>query len=264
MLRTVSGGYRQPLTSAIVNRAASRTEVNKSTDTVSDKVELSQVDNAVEALCLPILEPTFQLSLAAGYLLSLRAAGGHAPLIDIALHSQAAGSDTSIHSVLDLTNAKNPIQVDGQVAGQSVSGQVTMDPAGRGISWAGLRGAQSEHGQLGFDPASKALTLEAEFGGVKADLRFKLLGGAGLKSFQGFEVSGTVDGQPYQSVNRFAMQPDGQATFSCDGQLADSPIHKQYQGQLEQTGSSISLNLQGSGNSAGVEQQVETVFTYLP
>ncbi|MGE0491620.1 MAG: hypothetical protein AB7S38_20580 [Vulcanimicrobiota bacterium] len=264
MLKTVSGGSRQLLPSAIVNRAASRTEVHKSPETVSDRVELSQVDSAVEALCLPILEPTFQLSLAAGYLLSLRAAGGHAPLIDIVLHSQAAGSHTNIHSVLDLTNAKDPIQVDGQVAGQAVSGQVTMDPAGRGISWAGARGVQAERGQLGFDPAAQALTLQAEFGAVKADLSFKLLGGSGLKSFQGFEVSGTVDGQPYHSLNRFAMQPDGQATLSCDGQLADSPISKQYRGQLEQTGSSISLNLQGSGNSAGVEQQVETVFTYLP
>ncbi len=225
---------------------------------------MATINTPVEALQLPILEPTFQLSLAAGLLLSLMSPMGGVPLIDIMLNTDSQGAEVELNALMDLKNQENPLTVEGTIAGLDLSGQVTASPQGTGFSWAGQTGRNEELIEVGFDPATEELLILSQHGQVETDLRLALMGGADLETFEGFRVEGTVGGQPLTMVNQVEITEEGEASMATTGRLGERVIDKQYEGVAMPTGSGITMMLEGTGVNGDVDQYVQTVFTFIP
>lgn len=233
----------------------------------SANLDFSAVNTAAEAAQAPILEPSFQLSLAAGLILSMASPMGGVPLIDIAMASDGDKVSSELRSMMDLKNAADPLSTTGEFAGQKLEGGLTLNPLTGQARWQTQAGGVKEDLAITFDQQNQVLHLDGRIGEVEADLDLSLLGGVGLEEFQGFVVSGELGGQSYHSradVDMTGLGEGGPATMNVRGKLGDQAIEKDYEGVAAQTGSTITVAMQGAGTNAGNEQSIKTVFTFIP
>ncbi|MBI3928201.1 MAG: hypothetical protein HY319_21840 [Armatimonadetes bacterium] len=271
MISTIAPQVHIP--AATVARASSQAAPAKAS-APADSVDFSTIDSPVEAAQLPILEPSFQLSLAFGVMAAVMAGmgGGGVPLIEVAVESQSGGASVSANYALDFKDEQNPLKVSGTAGNEPISGGFAIDEQAQTVSWNGRIGNNDETLTFSADEQSESLRISGKFGQVPTDLRLSMMGQS-AEDFQGFLVEGTVGGQEY--VARTDLKPvenpepgqDGGAkiaTFSTRGHLGSAEISKDYTATAYQTGSGITINVEGAGQNSGLEQQVNTTLTIIP
>ena len=233
---------------------------------VPAELDFVEIDTPEEALQSPLLEPSFQLSLAAGLLLSMAARGGGVPIIDISLETQGERQSVDLHATLDLSRQDTPVTSEGTVNGQDFRASITPDPRTGATRWQTQGHQTSDDLVLGMDPNTGAIAMHGRIGKVKTDLKMSLIGGSNLEEFQGFVVEGQVGGYAYRTVNKVelaALTTGDPATMNVRGRLGDLAIEKDYSGSVEQAGSTLTIDMHGEGQQ-GDEQTVDTVFTFIP
>lgn len=249
------------------HRAAPRLERRDTKPQISE-TDFVDIDTPAEAVHSPLLEPSFQLSLAAGLILSSVAASGGVPLVDVDMASQSRYQDLEVNSLMDLKRTERPVSLDGDANGSAFKAGITVDPETGVARWHKTGGQSSDDVILGVDPTSGAIAMHGRIGEVESHLKLTMMGGLNPQEFEGFIVEGTIGGQKYRTVNNVDLSglagDAGPATMTVRGSLGDRVISKDYEGVAAQTGSSITVGIEGRGLQAGQQQSVHTVFTYIP
>lgn len=253
---------------------ASQAPAQNTAAPAQDTVDFTSIDTPAEAAQLPILEPSFQLALAGGVIAAIMAGmgGGGVPLVDIGVASQSGGAAVDATYSMDFKNEQNPLTISGHAGGQALSGGFSLDEASQSVTWNGRIGENAETLQFTLDEASESLRLQGNIGTVAADLSFSVIG-EDMENPEGFRVAGTLGGESYESVSTFKlaenpeeamMNGEAVATMHTRGHVGEAAISKDYEAKAFPTGSGITVSVEGSGQNAGLEQQVSTTLTIVP
>lgn len=217
-------------------------------------LDLSTIDTAAEAAQLPLLEPAFQLSLAAAVVSAML--GGASERQEICVVNKFPGTCVDTLFTLDMKNQAAPLSVEGKFNDTPISGSATLSDS---VQWSGNTGDNVEDIQVGPSLDQEAVRLEGRFGSVPASLSLSPIMNGDI--FEGVRTTGSLGGYDYSCETRLA---DGQAlvdgrgtTMVSKGSVGELPIDKSY---------SISISdrvwmFEGKGVNAGVEQDVFTALS---
>lgn len=245
----------------------------------TESVDLSTIDTPAKAAALPILDASVQLGLAAGIAAAVMAGmgGGSAPLISLDIASKTAGQESSMQITIDPKNESDPVTSSGTFAGQPVSGSLKIDQANEQVSWIGKIGNNPEELHFaGLDQDAQSLKLNVKLGTVEGTVNFSpLKGDAGPDDYQGYRIQGELGGQPYQvdtiidipeSLKRQEPPENGrvETTMTSKGFLGTESIQKEYTLVGQMTSGGIVVEVNGTGTTAGIAQEVQAVLTVAP
>jgi len=212
-------------------------------------LDLSTIDTAAEAAQLPLLEPAFQLSLAAAVVQSVL--GGGSDRQEICVVNKFPGTCVDTLFTLDMKNQAAPLTVDGKFNGNPISGQATL---GESVQWSGSTGENVEDIQVGPSLDQEAVRLEGRFGTVPASLALSPIMNGNV--FEGVLTTGSLGGYDYKCETRLAngqaLLEGGATTMSSKGSVGELPIDKSY----TITTTDRVWMFEGKGVNAGVEQDV--------
>lgn len=243
----------------------------------ADQADISRIDTAAKAAALPIMDPAVQLGLAAGVaaIIYSAMAGGGVPLITLDVLDKAGSKHVHANYTLDAKDQQSPIKVSGDLSGEPVSGGLKVDEEAEKVSWQGQLGQNAEELHFAADPENEALRVECKFGEVEGSLEFTpIRGQRGDDDFKGYRVEGTLGGQPYFVDTTFELPEDLQrkaaegerleAKMHASGKLGDLDISKDYTIVGQQTGSGLTIEVNGSGTTAGIPQEVSVNLAIIP
>lgn len=245
----------------------------------TESVDLSNIDTAAKAATLPIMDAAVQLGVAAGITAAIMAGmgGGSAPLISLDIASKTAGQESNINISMDAKNEESPITSSGSFAGQPVSGGIVIDEQAEKISWVGKIGENAEELHFaGLDENEQSLKLNVKFGSVEGDLKFSpIVGDAGPDDYKGYRLAGTLGGQEYQvdtilnipeELKNGQPPEDGKisTTMTSTGHVGGQEIKRDYTLDAVMTSSGIIVDVNGTGTTAGIPQELKATLTVAP
>ncbi|MBI3928052.1 MAG: hypothetical protein HY319_21090 [Armatimonadetes bacterium] len=275
MIRTINSGAVAPASLPTYNSSAAPAQQQPPAPP-SDSVDFSKIDTPAKAAALPALDPAVQLGLAAGVAAMIMSAmgGGGMPLVTLDVLSKTGGIESSANYTLDGKNEANPVSVSGDFAGQALSGGLVINEQEEKIGWVGQIGSSPEEIQFaGMDEEKQTVNLSCKFGDIQGNLSFSPLPAQeGPVEYAGYKIEGDLGGTPYSTETTWKL-PDMQeppqdgrleASFSTVGKLGDADIRKDYQLVAQMTGSGVVVDVNGSGNVAGIPQEVQATLTLIP
>ncbi len=213
-------------------------------------LDLSTIDTAAEAAQLPLLEPAFQLSLAAAVVNSLM--GPSSERQEICVVNKFPGTCVDTLFTLDLKNQGSPLTVSGSFNGTPITGQANL---GDTVQWQGATGDNVEEVAVGPSLDQEAIRIDGRFGTVPASLAISPLMNGEI--FEGVLTTGSLGGYDYKCETRIAdtnavMNGRGATTMTSKGHVGELEIDKTY----TITATDRTWMFEGKGVNAGVEQDV--------